>query len=180
MSASSAGAPGARTPALARSTVGLKASGGTLSCVSQFVSVKECRTIRVGRGEDLRDRAAGVVRDEIDVGDAERHAELGDDIGETGKRQILVGSGRTPTVERKVDRDAAPLAGKFGHDVAPQVGVGAHAVDEQRRGAGAGVGADVDVADVGGRDVHEGTPGFEVVEGASRLLGGWGAVGWWL
>ena len=108
-SASSAGAPGASAPAFASSTVGLNASGGTLSCASQLVRVKRAQPFGVTGGEDLRDRAAGVVGDEVDGAEVERGAELLDHVREAAEREVLVGARRAAAVHRQVEREAAAV-----------------------------------------------------------------------
>ena len=84
------------------------ASGGTLSWVSQFVSVSVREPLGLARGEDLRDRTAGVVRDEIDRSELSRVAERGQQVGEARQRKVLVGraglrpcSGRSIAMQRR-------------------------------------------------------------------------------
>ena len=115
---------------------------------------------RMARGEDLRDGTAGVVRDQVDAVEVERVAELLDHIGERRQREVLVGVRRTPTVQRKVERNAAAFVRDERDDVAPQVRARPDAVDEESDVTL----AHVDVAEVGARGVDERAVGVEAVE----------------
>src|ERR1700732_403487 len=64
----------------------------------------------VARGEHLADRAAGVVRHEVDVVQLESLAELAQEAGESRQREVLVGGGRSLPVQRQVDSYAPALA----------------------------------------------------------------------
>ena len=105
----------------------------------------------VARREYLGDRAAGVVRDHVEVGQLERVAAVGDEAGQSGQREVLVGRGRGVAVQRQVDGHAPALAVELADHVPPQVAAGAHAVDEQHRAAGT---AGVDVAGGTGPGTH--------------------------
>jgi hypothetical protein len=56
-------------------------------------------------GEDLRDGAAGVVTHQIHLPDPEAVAQVGDDLGKRGGRQVVAGRGAA--MQRQVDGDAA-------------------------------------------------------------------------
>ena len=109
-------------------------------------------------GEDLGDRPAGVVGDEIDAGEPERVAEVLKDGRQRGQGQVLPVGHRAASVQRQVEGDAAPLPREAADDVPPEVGVGRDAVDEQ----GGRAGPDVDVADLAraGRDAAPGCVKF--------------------
>src|SRR5262249_43184346 len=95
--------------------------------------------------EDLGECASGVVRDEVSRREVERVTELLDDRGETAEREVLVGSRRAGTVQRKIEGHASPRRHELLDHPAPQIRVRANAVNEQRRRPF----TDVDVADVG-------------------------------
>ena len=59
-------------------------------------------------GEDLRDRAAAVVGDEIDPIDAERVEDLGDHLRLRRERDVLRRSDFGVTEPHQVDGDATP------------------------------------------------------------------------
>jgi hypothetical protein len=93
--------------------------------------------------EYLGDRAAGVVRDEVDAGQFERVAEACDEPRQARQREVLAGGGRSVPVQRQVDRHAAALATDLIDNVPPQVSAGANAVEEQ---CGAARPAGIDIA----------------------------------
>ena len=100
--------------------------------------------------EPLGDRAAGVVRDDRDLLEAERRDEVGHDSRHPRERQVGVVAQRAGVrAEGKVGHDAAMLGRQPGGDVAPQIAVHSHPVDEHdRRPAPA-----LPVVDRPGRDV---------------------------
>src|ERR1700722_14909225 len=140
--------------------------------VGQRQGVQE---LGVAGGEHLADRAAGVVRDEVDVAQLEARAEPGQEAGESGQGEVLVRGGRSQPVQRQVDGHAAALAVELVDHVPPQVAAGAQAVDEQRYPARA---ARVDVAGRAGRGLHLAAVRVEPFHRAShRFLPRWPAAG---
>ena len=101
--------------------------------------------------EYLRDRAAGVVRDQVDLGEVERVAAVGDEAGQSRQREVLAGGGGRVPVQRQVERHAAALPADLVDHVPPQVAAGAEAVHEQGRAAGP---AGVDAAGRARSDAH--------------------------
>jgi hypothetical protein len=118
-------------------TNGSKGSGGE---VVLAVAVGECQgadSSRIAGGEDLSDRATGVVGDHVHLVEAEMRAQLVEPGGVPVQRQVVAGRSlvrnRRATVGRKVGRDAAPGVCDVPDDVAPQIGIDEHAMDEEGR-----------------------------------------------
>ncbi len=84
----------------------------------------------VAGGEYLGNGTAGVVRDEVDIGQLQSVAAVGQESGEARQREILVGGGGSLAVQRKVDRHAPALAVELADHMPPQAAAGAYAVDE--------------------------------------------------
>ena len=93
------------------------------------------QVVGMAGGQHLSDGSAGVVGDKIDVSKAEALAQFGDDVGEGADRHALVGPGRALAVEGQIDSDAAAHVAQPADHTGPQVGIGADAVEEQRRRA---------------------------------------------
>src|SRR5215469_7318602 len=110
--------------------------------------------------ERLADRAAGVVAHEVDAGEPDGVAEVGDEAGQARQREVLVSSGRGVPVQRQVDRHAAALAVELVDHMAPQVAAGGQAVDEQRHAARA---AGIDVAGWTRLSAHLAAAGVEAL-----------------
>jgi len=115
-------------------------------------------------GEELRDRPAGVVADEVDLVEPEAVAQVGDDLGQRGDRQV--GAARGAAVQRQVDRDAAARVLQVLDDVPPEQAVGAKTVHEQRDWSSAELG----VGDVAGRGVQRLAVGEERADVHEKCL----------
>ena len=120
-------------PALTSSPNG---GGGNLSNASQLVSTSRPMRVGVGVDHELAQRAAGVVADQGDVGEA--RARPGS-RGSAGPRRAGVRSASGPSgdpvrPERQVGRVAAdPGGGQAVGDARPQLAVDQQAVDEHDR-----------------------------------------------
>ena len=90
-------------------------------------------------GEDLRDRAAGVVGHEVDILDLEFGAHRLEEVCESGKAERLSFRTRRLSVKRQVDGDAPAALADFRDDMPPEKSVRGDAVNEQRRRARADV-----------------------------------------
>ena len=88
---------------------------------------------RLAPGDDLRERAAGVVGDEVDGAGVDPVDERADGLGVRTERHVAVERPRALPVQRQVECDAALLARERVDHAPPQVGVGADAVHEHRR-----------------------------------------------
>jgi hypothetical protein len=84
------------------------------------------------------DGAAKVVDDEVGVVNVERVEEAFEDAFVEGEVVLGVEGFVREAVAREVDGDGAVGFGELRHDVAPQVGGGWEAVEEEDWGAGAG------------------------------------------
>src|SRR5580704_18434473 len=85
---------------------------------------------RVTRGEYLRDAAAAVIGNDIDLFEVQSCAELGKHRRLGVERQILVDTGSRCSVRQKVDRDAPPASGKPLDQRIPEVAIDENAMDE--------------------------------------------------
>ncbi len=117
---------------------------------------------RVMRGEDLRNGAAAVIGDQIDLVDAERVQHLGDHLRLRGEGNILRRRNLGVAEPHQVDGDTAPPMLDAVDDMAPVIAVDRHAMDEQRHrpftlleiGDAAGFDLGEAAAGVKSRDVH--------------------------
>jgi len=82
--------------------------------------------------QDLRDTAAAVVADEIDLVDIERVEELREHRGVRRHRDILIRGNLGIAVCQEIHGDAPPHVGQSGELMSPDVPVQQHAMDEQR------------------------------------------------
>ena len=85
----------------------------------------------MARGENLRDGAAAVVGDEVDLIEAERVAERLQHRRLRAERDVLVRFCRAVAMRDEVDRETAADGGDAVDHVAPQIGVEKHAMHEQ-------------------------------------------------
>ena len=135
-SPSSVAAAARRPAAIARN--GLNASGGQLSWASQSVSVRLRTRSGMRRREDLRDAAAAVVADEVDLrrcrarrGTA-RASSRSRSTTRPGRARSRCApcASRSSAMQRRMSDSSREL-------MTPQIAVQQHAVDEQRDRSGA-------------------------------------------
>ncbi len=107
--------------------------------------------VRIMRGENLRDGAAAVVADQIDLVDAQRIDDLGDHARLRRERDILRRSDVGVAEPHQVDGDTAPPMPDLVDDMTPVIAVERHAVDEERHRPV----ALLDIGDTSGPDVGE-------------------------
>src|SRR6266849_3149918 len=86
----------------------------------------------MGGGEDLRDGAAAVVRNQISLFNSQRVHDLGDHACLGCKRDILRGSDFGITEPHEVDGNAAPSMLDAVNDMTPVISVEGHPVDKER------------------------------------------------
>ena len=85
-------------------------------------------------GENLGDRAAAVIGDDVDLVQAHRIAERNEHVGLRIEVQILVGAGSRLAMSKDIDRDATPDIGQPLDHPVPEVAVEEYAVNENRCG----------------------------------------------
>ena len=93
---------------------------------------QRCQPVGIMRGENLRDRAAAIVGDEIGLLDSERVHELGEHPRLSDKRNILRPPDFAVAQPHQVKRDAAPPVLNTVDDMAPVVTVERHPMDKKR------------------------------------------------
>ncbi len=93
---------------------------------------QRCQPGRVVGGKNLRDGAAGIVGDQIDLFDAETVQHLGDHVRLRRERDILRGSDFGVAETHQIDGDAAPPVFYAVDDMTPVIAVDGHAVDKER------------------------------------------------
>jgi ABC-type transporter Mla MlaB component len=116
------------------------------------------QALGVARREDLRDRSAGVVPDQVHLSEVQPGAEFLEHRCQAAQSEIVAGPGRALAVQGEIDRDAAAAAGQQADEIAPEVSICPDAVDEQGRRPVSGFGGvplvrrDVQVANLAGAE----------------------------
>jgi hypothetical protein len=128
--------------------------------IARRVRKAASKALGVMSREDLGDRTAGVVGNQIDRGEVQGVADIEHRTGEGGERELLVGMRWRSAVQREVQRDATALILHLPDHLPPQVATGRQAVDEQR---GQAV-ADLHVADRPGPGLDCLPVGIELID----------------
>jgi hypothetical protein len=96
-----------------------QASGGHIVMCLAIGQRKGMQSIRVVGGEHLGDGPAGVVGDQVDIGEFERVATFRQKMGEARQRKVLPGGARRLAMERKVNGQTSALPGELANNVSP-------------------------------------------------------------
>jgi hypothetical protein len=108
--------------------------GGKMSKQSHGVRIKRSHALGPFGGDELRDRSAGVVRDQRGALDPERVEKIAHDRREAGRGEVRSGTHRhVVRAQRQIGRNTAVRPRERRDDVAPEVRVHEQPVQEHER-----------------------------------------------